>query len=155
MQRFRTLGKLFGLSWADRLLLFEAALCLGVARLAILLLPFRWLAPRFGARMAESAAEEPGIGGGLAGRLAWAVRVSSRYAPWQTRCLVRAVAAKLMLKRRGLPSTLYLGLAKDGDGELTAHAWLRCGGSTLTGGRVGREYQVIAKFAEGGGPGSA
>ncbi len=155
MPRFRALKSFLGISWADRLLLAEAALCLAVARLAILLLPFRWLAPRFGATMSESPPEEPGIGGGLAWRLSWAVRIASRYAPWQTRCLVRAMAAKMMLRRRGLASTLYLGLAKDGDGQLVAHAWLRCGGRTLTGGRVGRRYQVIAKFAEGGGRGSA
>lgn len=152
MPRLQALKKFFGLPWADRLLLLETATWLGVARLTLLLLPFRWLAPRLGATMSESPTDEPRLGE-LGRRLAWAVAVAGRYTPWQTRCLVRAVAGKMLLRRRGIPSTLYLGVARDSDGELAAHAWLRCGGETLTGGRVAEDYAVIAKFAEGSGPG--
>ena len=154
MPRFRALRQLYGLSWGHRFLLLETAVYLALARLAIVVVPFRRLAPWLGATMAESPRAEPRIGE-LGWRLGWAVRIASRYVPWQTRCLVRAIAGKMLLKRRGIPSTLYLGLAKEEDGQLAAHAWLRCGGRTLTGGRVGRKYTVIAKFAEGGGPGSA
>lgn len=154
MARLRALKKFFALSWRHRMLLVETAIWLAVARVAILVVPFRWLAPRLGATMAESPMAEPRMGE-LGWRLGWALRVASRYTPWQTRCLVQAMAGKMLLKRRGIPSTLYLGLAKDPDGQLAAHAWLRCGGRTLTGGRVGRRYKVIAKFAEGGGQGPA
>lgn len=150
MALLRALGKLRDLPWRDRFLLLETALWLAVARLAILVVPFRRLAPWLGATMAESPAAEPRIEE-MGWRLGWAVRVASRWVPWQTRCLVRAIAGKMLLKRRGIPSTLYLGLAKDADGQLAAHAWLRCGDRTLTGGRMGRSYAVIAKFAEGGG----
>ena len=150
MPRSRALRSFLQISWGDRFLLLETAIWLAVARLAILVVPFRWLAPRLGATMAESPAAEPRMGK-LGWRLGWAVRIASRYTPWETACLVRAIAGKMLLRRRGISSTLYLGLAKGADGELAAHAWLRSGGRTLTGGRVGRKYTVIAKFAEGGG----
>jgi len=38
-----------------------------------------------------------------------------------------------MLRRRGLSSTLVLGVAKDRE-KMEAHAWLVCGDQILTGG---------------------
>jgi hypothetical protein len=58
------------------------------------------------------------------------------------------MAAKAMLKWRGVPSTLYLGLAKNNETQLEAHAWLRCGEHVLTGYKGMGRYTVIASFAE-------
>ena len=38
-----------------------------------------------------------------------------------------------MLERRNIESTLYLGTAKDDQGQFIAHAWLRSGPFYLTG----------------------
>src|SRR5437016_10365838 len=46
--------------------------------------------------------------------------------PWTSSCLVRAMAARHLLHRRGLPCTLYLGVNRD-QPPLRAHAWLRSG----------------------------
>jgi hypothetical protein len=55
-----------------------------------------------------------------------------------------------MLRRRGAASTLYLGLAKDRETQLQAHAWLRCGERILTGQRGMAGFTVISTFAEDG-----
>ena len=43
-----------------------------------------------------------------------------------------------MLKRRGIPGTVYLGVMKDENRPVTlaAHAWVRCGSIILTGAPV-------------------
>ncbi len=143
------LRKLLGLPWRDRLLLAEASLSLAVARLAVRLMPFRWIAPRLGETMAASP-EEDSADPELLRRIGWAVGVAGHNLPWTSRCLAEAIAGKAMLKRRGVPSTLYLGLAKDGQADLEAHAWLRCGSRILTGERASEGYTVIASFAEPG-----
>ena len=143
----RTIGRLIQISWSSRLLLLEAALWLGLARLALLIVPFRRLAPILGRKMAESPLEDSSDPEVLE-RVAWAVRVASRYTPWQTKCLAQAVAGKAMLRRRGLASTLYLGLARSGDAGLEAHAWLRCGRRILTGEDLMDRYTAVARFAE-------
>ena len=143
----RSIGRFFRLSWRRRLLLVEAAAWLGIARLAVLLLPFRWLAPRFGRKMAESPASDPREAD-VGRRVAWAVRIASRHTPWHNKCLGEAIAGKAMLRRRGVASTLYLGLAKAESGGLEAHAWLRCGSRILTGGGLSQSYTVVATFAE-------
>lgn len=142
------LTKLFRLSWSDWGLLLEATLWLGLARAALVTLPFRWLARRFGQLMAESSPDGDPTSRPQLARVSWAVREMSRYTPWQSACLAQAIAAKGMLRRRGIASTLYLGLAKDGQTALVAHAWLRSGSMVLTGGQGRSRYTVVATFAE-------
>ena len=125
----------------------EAFLLLGLARMAILVVPFRRIAVLLGQAMAESPL---GVSDGksLAGRVSWAVQTAGRHTPWESKCLAQAVAAKVMLKRRAVSSTLYLGLAKDEEQKLEAHAWLRYGRMILTGGPHHERFTVVATFAE-------
>ena len=69
----------------------------------------------------------------LAKQVAQAIRRSERIIPWRITCFAKAIAAKKILKLRGLSSTLYLGVAKVGSDTITAHAWLRCGNVVVTG----------------------
>lgn len=81
-------------------------------------------------------------------RLSRAVVTMSRHTPWESQCLTQALAGKMMLKRRGIASTLYLGVMKDGDTGLSAHAWLRSGTFILTGGPEQERFTVVSTFAE-------
>jgi len=144
------LRKFLARSPAERGCLLEAVFWLGLARLAILLLPFRRIAPVLGRQMAQSPQEAETAPAPLLERISWAVAAASRHLPWECKCLAQALAGKAMLKRRGLPSTLYLGLAKNGADGLQAHAWLRCGERILTGRPGMAGFTVIATFAEEG-----
>ena len=124
------------LDWSQRLVLFEAALYLAAAQAAVHLLPFRWIAPRLGS-LGETPNERPinQEQQRQAQQVGWAVTALARYIPWDAKCLSQAVAGKWMLQRRGLPSTLYMGVERVHSGEkwLEAHAWLRCGSDIITG----------------------
>ncbi len=141
------LRKFLDLAPGERLSLLEAVLWLAVARLALLLLPFRWIAVTLGRHMAQSP-QEAAAPTEVLQRISWAVAAASRHLPWDCACLAQALAAKGMLKCRGVASTLYLGLAKAEASRLQAHAWLRCGKLVLTGAQGLEEYTVIATFAE-------
>jgi hypothetical protein len=142
------LRKFLALPPADRGCLLEAAGWLGLARLALLVLPFRWVARLLGRQMARSPEEAGAAPVELLNRISWALATASRHLPWDCLCLAQALAGKAMLQRRGVPSTLYLGLAKDGESQLQAHAWLRCGARILTGRPGMAGFTVIATFAE-------
>ena len=121
----------------------EALAYLALARAAVIVLPFRVLSRRLGVRHAETpaaATSDP-----ASRRVAWAIAAAARRAPWRTECLEQAVAAKAMLRRRGIPSTLYLGMARN---PTAAHAWLRVGDLNVTGGRDVAQYAVVASFAD-------
>jgi hypothetical protein len=142
------LSKFARLSGPDRLLFLEAALWLGIARLAILCVPFRLIAPLLGKHMAESPQRIAPSHRDHVERISWAVKTASRHVPWESKCLTRAMAAKGMFRLRGIQSTIYLGLAKDGEENLTAHAWLRCAEVTVVGTRGKDQFMVISSFAE-------
>ena len=143
--------KFFRFPVAEQRLLLEAATLLGLARLAIIALPFRWVAAVLGERrrtnvLDASGANSEKITALPVSRVAWAIWLTGRHTPWLSNCLAKAVAGRLMLRRRGIGSTLYFGMAKGDEGEFEAHAWLSSGGVILTGGAESDRYSVIAEF---------
>ncbi len=120
----------------------EAVVALGVARLLVLTVPIRWIAGRLeqqerGLPVSPAAAEE------IAREVGWAVRAAAPKTPWKSACLAQALAGKWMLGRRGVRGTIRLGVAKDADGNLEAHAWLCIGERILTGGGTVRPFTAI------------
>ena len=147
------------LAWAERWLLLEAIWWLGVARAAILTLPFRWLMRGLQQQMGTTSPliDEPVT---LAQRqqIAWALAVTSRRTPWWSNCLTQALAGTIMLRRRKLSSTLYLGvykgnaMGKDQPASFSAHAWLRSGTLILTGDGQLEQFAVLTTFSDGSSP---
>jgi hypothetical protein len=67
--------------------------------------------------------------------------------PWRTKCFEQALAAKMMLKRRGIESTTYFGVRKGGaDEKMNAHAWLKSGDLIVTGWQKVNTYTILATF---------
>jgi hypothetical protein len=87
-----------------------------------------------------------GAGGPDAEAIAWALCAAARRTPWPSTCLVRSLAGCVMLRRHGVPSVVYLGVAKDAGGSLVAHSWLRCGDRVVTGGGSHQRYAAIAAY---------
>ena len=146
----RRIIKYFGLSCWEQWLFIEAFCLTGIVRLAILLLPFRWLAPALGKHKQESPMIEDILKFETARRIGWVVETVSRYTPWESKCLVQAIVGKIMLRKRGIANTLYLGVGKDERKSLVAHAWLRCGEKMLTGGQGYRWFTIVGKFSDDG-----
>ena len=149
----RPLRRFGQVSGQRRALVVEAVACLLAARLALIFVPFPRLARRLGtfvapndarvqaAQLAQSAQQAQ-----LAQEIGWAVTRSARYVPFKAVCLPQAMAARVMLKRRGVASTLHFGAAKGKDKPLDAHAWLDAAGVEVTGYPVAREFAEIACF---------
>ena len=145
----KTLAKWRRRSRTERILLLEAFVFLGVARLGVLILPFRRLAGSLGGHMKVADANVSPADLRRARMVGGAVRSAANYTPWESVCLPQAVAARWMLKRRRIPATLYLGVAKDltDPGTLAAHAWVSCGPVILTGAKGHSQYTVVSTFS--------
>lgn len=139
--------RLLKLSWKVKLLLLGSFMLSGIVRLAILIVPFRYITPFMGKKMLESTEVISLKQRGQAVKIAWCVNTMSRFTPWESKCLVRAFTAQIILRVFRIPSTLYLGVAKDGSNQLMAHAWLRCGQLILTGGDERDGFKEVARFA--------
>ncbi|CAI6087139.1 hypothetical protein COHCIP112018_05349 [Cohnella sp. JJ-181] len=135
------------LAWpaARRRLMLEALFYLAWARI-LKAIPFNRLAPALGRPMRETPHVHDLPAERVVRSISEAVRVMSRHTFWESQCLVQALAAKKMLERRSMDSTLYLGTAKDKQGNLIAHAWLRSGPVYLTGAGERRLFTTVAVF---------
>lgn len=76
----------------------------------------------------------------------WAIELLAMRGPLRTACLGQALAARALLQRREIPCVLTLGLGRHDDGRLRAHAWLRAGTLTITGGRGRSAFSPVAGF---------
>jgi hypothetical protein len=132
-------------NWAERAAIVEAVLALAVARLGVRCLSFERLAPHLGRHMAETGPEAM-ASAQLARAIGSSVTAVAPWLPWRCLCLEQAIAAQLMLRRRGIASTLYLGVGR-GEQALEAHAWLRSGELILTGATGRERYAVVASYA--------
>ena len=124
----------------------QAYIYSGIARAYILFIPFNKLKKRMGKQKKESMEKESSDVYKVVKRIRWSVLKAARCTPWDSKCLVQALTAQWMLKRKKISSTIYLGVRKEGN-EMKAHAWLRCGEMYVTGGEIRKDYTVVAKFA--------
>ena len=129
----RRLRRFLDLPAAERDLLVRALLLVGLVRLGLWLLPFQTLR-----RLLARAARTP-LPGDVAGhpspeRVVWAVEAASRYVPETRTCLVQALAARVLLVRRGHQVRLRIGVTKSKEGRLEAHAWVESEDRSILGG---------------------
>lgn len=113
-------------------------------RACILFLPKPKLEKMMGVRGQESTEEETVANLRMAKLVGFHVNRVTTHTVWESKCLVRAMTARKILLKKGINSTLYLGVGKE-DGKMIAHAWLRCGQLYVTGG-TGAGYAMVAKF---------
>jgi hypothetical protein len=129
----------------ERWLLIKAALLLEGIKLAMRLIPFkvlRRLADRAGRTFVgrRSRTNLP------AQTVAWAVETVSQNTPGEKTCLTQALAAQVLLTRRGYSSLLHIGVVKDENGELLAHAWVECQNEIVVGGYELERYTLLTSL---------
>ena len=104
-------------------------LLLIVSRGVITAFPLRRITRHLGIPMAETPIEElPFDEGRYARRVRWCISKLSPHTPTESNCYPQALTARWLLRRRGIPTTLYYGAAfEPGRPALQAHVWLRSG----------------------------
>lgn len=130
-------------------LLIETASCLFIAKACIKVLPFRMLSKLIGERNKKAmTVDSPEHKATILSGISFAIRQMSKHVFWSSVCLDQALAAKWILQRRQIPSTLYFGVAKGDkpDDMVKAHAWLLVEDESVIGGE-GEGYHIIAYFS--------
>jgi len=140
---FARARKLLRLSPPDRRLLLAAAIVLSAVRLALRFLPVhtvRTLMTRVSGRRPRAGSESS-----YPERVGWAVRAVSPDVG--ATCLPQALAAALLLERRGYAVTLTIGVRRDENRGVAGHAWLECDGRIVVGGDERAGYTPLPVFA--------
>lgn len=134
----RHVRKFWRLSSAEKALLTQAFFWVGAIRLGLMMVSFQRIL-RLTERMVSSRRSEdpdhvePKERGAVVRRIVWAVMVAGRRIVPNRPCLTQALAARVMLQRRGITTTLRIGVKKEED-VLAAHAWLEQDGRIIIGG---------------------
>lgn len=130
--------------WVRKKLVVEAALALAQARASVRRRGQYRALEKIGSRV-DRDGDPPSSLIPITKEIGWAVTAASQSLPWNTLCLTQALAASRMLSRRGAPWLLHIGLDRDDDSELIAHAWVTAGGRVVVGGsEVGRFSRLVA-----------
>jgi hypothetical protein len=123
---------------------------LGLARMTVLLIPFRDIASRLGLNKG-TAAIIPLVTPAQrrrALRIGRTIRLGAKYAPWNTNCFSQAIVALIVLRIYAPPNTIFFGLSRETckDGNLNAHAWTASGPLVVTGGYGFDRFTVVGAF---------
>ena len=59
-----------------------------------------------------------------AAKVAWAVSKVSGHFPFTVNCFPQALAAHVILTKKGVPSRIQIGVARGENGDFEAHAWV-------------------------------
>ncbi len=134
--------------WAlPRLLMTEAIAYLILARMALSFFSFPRLAQFF-----ERPVRRPELAGdarrGACRQVCSAIYRVHRRWPGLTTCFHRAIAAQVMLRRRGVGATLCYGAATLPDRGLITHAWVQDGDEGVVGHITARmdRYRILACY---------
>ncbi|MDD4760918.1 MAG: lasso peptide biosynthesis B2 protein [Bacteroidaceae bacterium] len=134
-------------------LFLESWCFLAIARILIFWIPFRKLLPLLGRQVsqedAEMAASAPTASNELLERIRISILRASRRSPWRTKCFEQALSVRMMLRRRNIKSVIYFGVSinqPDQPEKMTAHAWLKCSGIVVTGGKNNGSFTVVGRF---------
>ena len=75
------------------------------------------------------------------------IRRLKKRLPWKVKCFEEAIAAKKVLEKWGVKSTLYLGVKKDEKEKMMAHAWLTAGEEKIAGEKGYKKFTVVGCYA--------
>ena len=65
-------------------------------------------------------------------KIVWGIKLMSPYIPAAS-CLTQALTAQMLMRRLGHPACLRIGVVKQGERDLKAHAWVESQGRIVIG----------------------
>lgn len=107
--------------------LLRCLLIVAIMRIALSLLPYRRIGRWIPAPAGAPANDDDVY------RVAWGVAAVAKLIPHAS-CLTQALAGQYLLAKAGHPATIQIGVAREKDGRVSAHAWLLHGDRIVLGG---------------------
>ena len=118
--------KFWSLSRREKQFLFEAATLLLLSNLSVKLIAFRHIANFLGARWKHGALGDADYIDDIK-LVQLSLARAANLLPSKSLCLSRSIAQFIMLRRRGIPAVMYMGVKSSENSLLLAHAWVLTG----------------------------
>lgn len=143
---FKQLKNFFSRSVDEKRIALEALLYLIWIKYELYKYPFSSLVKKYALYPSETTESKSVDELKTIKTIGWAVSRLSERLPWKSLCLVQAMSVQRMLARRQISSVIYLGVAKEKNEGLKAHAWVKYGEYFIVG-KVGHEnFTIVSKL---------
>jgi hypothetical protein len=139
------LRKLLRLRWNDWVLLLRALVMLTYASFLIAFIPFAKVC-KTAEKLVSGRAPDLDERARIIEKIRWAILAVARRVPWKAVCFQQALAAQIMLRHRGIDSTLFYGAAPNLDEGMSAHVWVRDGDTFVIGGEIAANFAILATY---------
>ncbi len=139
--------KFIHLPWFEKGLFFEAIVITLLARIFNAFVPFHKFSSYLGVPHKETSFELAPEHEQLIQTVYIAMRRSTKYLPFKRKCIIEAIVVKKLLDKFDIKSTVYFGVTRNGERNLIAHAWLRCGSSIVTGKKGMEKFVPVEWFS--------
>lgn len=144
--------KIFSYSREEIFFIMIAWFWLIIAKVSIFLLSFNQLKKLMGEGR-DLAVNSPIIENQLSDQtrekillVKYSIGRAARLLPFHCQCLVTAITARKLLKKLNYSPDLYLGVAKDPEKGLAAHAWVKLGDVWVTG-QTAQSFTIVKVFS--------
>ena len=143
---WRKINKFISIPSEERNLFLRIYFMLFCVRIVIVFFPMRKYSKWLGEKGKELDEEIELDKKDIVKKVIKANRRAIRHLPGKTKCLAQAITIKRILSKKGIKSTLYLGVGKESKNNLIAHAWLKCGKTIITGVEDMPKFTPVAFF---------
>ena len=127
-------------------LFVKAVFISAIVRFTLLFLSFRKVLRWLGTAQKETSQHLNEAQQQYAQKVKSALWLCNKYTPWKTECYVQALTARILLRQRNVPSTIYIGFLRTAE-QMKGHAWLRSGNLIVTGNKGHTTFQVHSFFS--------
>ncbi|MCX6205015.1 MAG: lasso peptide biosynthesis B2 protein [Bacteroidetes bacterium] len=132
---------------SEKWIFLEAVYTSAYVRFSLSFLPFKKVANWLGHANIEKNNSQP-LSLEIIKTVQQAVRRCNKYVPWKTECYTQALTGKILLHRRKISSTLFIGFMKDDEARYKGHAWLKVNEFFVTGHNSQlAQFQIHAFFS--------
>jgi hypothetical protein len=132
------------LSFSETLLLPEVFFNLFICRLKVSYQPSVKYMPKVTAKSTKNISPTTMV---IAIRVAKVVNGLSTRTPWKSTCLVNALAAHSMLRKRKIEHKIHIGVAPALQNQFIAHAWLSVADIVIVGDGNLENFREIARLS--------
>lgn len=147
MKLLRKIRTFINLPIATKLLFAEAFFTSAWVKASLKFFPFKRVMGWLGGIQQESDSTANPDTLELRRQVKAALSLCNKYAPWPTECYTLSLTGKLLLRRRNIKSTLYIGFMKDEDGKYKGHAWLRANDLYISGIKEAFGFHIHSRFS--------
>jgi len=133
MRIIQKISSFLSLSREVKCLFFKAYFLSGLVKLTLIFLPFRKVLSWQGQINTSTPQNEDPTTAAFRKSLQQAMILCDKYTLWKTECYTQAITAKILLNRKHIDGTIYIGFKKDQNGKYLGHAWLRSFDRIITG----------------------